>query len=549
MSGGFYPVDASKGSGLLAFFSKTSLPTQVLGLSGLASLFSRASSVDTLKLIAVGSVFETGRRVFQWLYERFQFRYSISAQFSHGDPAYDWIILHLNNTRIWRRAPLFKVVAQTSLRRWGVGMLRSASTTIFDEDVADYVPLYSESPILFRWEGYWVEVKQDRAGVEDFVPRFGYTPPLTINLKIYTRDIHVLSKLIETAKQQYNQENKTHVVVHNCSDPQHSYSIWTQAKKKSRRELSSVVLEDGVLDTLLTDAREFLKMESWYKTTGVPHKRGYLLYGPPGTGKSSTIHALAGELSMEIYSLSLAAPFVDDSYLQQAISVIPKNSILVIEDIDCAFPSRDDEEEEDISKKVMPYPFYPWSQPAKKSSVTLSGLLNALDGVSSEEGSLFFATTNYIDRLDPALIRPGRIDIKIEYKLATKGQASSLFTRFYPSKSMKLKGAEQSQTVEYYALILPVSEKPRDFEDQIRELAERFSAALPENEFTTAELQGYLLGHKQKPEGAVNNLPAWIEKQRQYRKEREQREAERKAKAVATKAEKAAKDLKDSDSN
>lgn len=82
---------------------------------------------------------------------------------------------------------------------------------------------------------------------------------------------------------------------------------WNNVKKKNRRPLESIILEDGVLDSILQDAREFISMEEWYTDAGIPHRRGYLLHGPPGTGKSSTIYAVAGELGMEIYSLSLAA--------------------------------------------------------------------------------------------------------------------------------------------------------------------------------------------------------------------------------------------------
>lgn len=76
---------------------------------------------------------------------------------------------------------------------------------------------------------------------------------------------------------------------------------------KKKRPLESLILPDGVLDSILQDAREFIEMEEWYLDAGIPHRRGYLLHGPPGTGKSSTIYAVAGELGMEIYSISLAA--------------------------------------------------------------------------------------------------------------------------------------------------------------------------------------------------------------------------------------------------
>ncbi len=85
-----------------------------------------------------------------------------------------------------------------------------------------------------------------------------------------------------------------------------------------------------------------------------------------------------------------------------------------MEDIDCAFIDRKDGDD-------------------KRSKVTFSGLLNAIDGVAAGEGRLLFATTNHIERLDPALIRPGRIDRKVFIGFATHEQAARLFQRFFPA--------------------------------------------------------------------------------------------------------------------
>jgi len=93
---------------------------------------------------------------------------------------------------------------------------------------------------------------------------------------------------------------------------------------------------------------------------------------------------------------------VDDSVLQRAVAAIPKESIFLIEDIDCAFPSREEADETSLNQSFMsPYPglVVPGMVPGKrKSNVTLSGLLNVLDGVGSEEGKLFFATVRHQNR-------------------------------------------------------------------------------------------------------------------------------------------------------
>jgi hypothetical protein len=78
----------------------------------------------------------------------------------------------------------------------------------------------------------------------------------------------------------------------------HLGTTWTSAKRKQRRPLSSIILQEGVIQSLVADAREFMATEDWYTTAGIPHRRGYLLYGPPGTGKSSTIYAVVGTFPM-----------------------------------------------------------------------------------------------------------------------------------------------------------------------------------------------------------------------------------------------------------
>jgi hypothetical protein len=76
---------------------------------------------------------------------------------------------------------------------------------------------------------------------------------------------------------------------------------------------------------------------------------------------------------------------VDDAFLQRATATIPKRSIVLVEDIDCALPSREEDDDSDAGSPVR-------RDRPRQSGVTLSGLLNMIDGIGSEEGKLFFAT-------------------------------------------------------------------------------------------------------------------------------------------------------------
>lgn len=112
---------------------------------------------------------------------------------------------------------------------------------------------------------------------------------------------------------------------------------------------------------------------------------GYLLHGPPGCGKSSYITALAGELEFGICVLNLSERGLSDDRLNHLLSVAPQQSIILLEDIDAAFLSREDTAQQKSAYEGL-------------NRVTFSGLLNCLDGVASTEARIVFMTTNYLER-------------------------------------------------------------------------------------------------------------------------------------------------------
>lgn len=168
----------------------------------------------------------------------------------------------------------------------------------------------------------------------------------------------------------------------------------------------------------------------------------------PGSGKSSLIHAIAGELMLDIYVVSLSSSWINDSTLTTLMGRVPARCIVLLEDLDAAFTrsvtrddaatgspedSRDNEKDGHREHSSGSRNRRSKDHLSDTNTLSLSGLLNALDGVAAAEGRLLFATTNHLERLDPALSRPGRMDVWVEFKNASKWQAESLFRNFFPS--------------------------------------------------------------------------------------------------------------------
>ena len=115
--------------------------------------------------------------------------------------------------------------------------------------------------------------------------------------------------------------------------------------RRQPRPVDSVILADGLMENLIADAGKFLQRRDWYMKRGIRYRRGYLHHGPPGTGKSSAVVAIASALQMDIAMLSLGDSTMDDNSISELFSSIPANSIVLMEDIDCAFIERKEGED------------------------------------------------------------------------------------------------------------------------------------------------------------------------------------------------------------
>jgi mitochondrial chaperone BCS1 len=213
----------------------------------------------------------------------------------------------------------------------------------------------------------------------------------------------------------------------------HYNEAWRYVQAYTPRVLDSVILKPGEKEQLVEDIRTFRASYERYSKLGVPYHRGYLLYGPPGTGKTSLVSALGAKFGMSIYAINLTE--LNDRTLKIAIGSVPANSIILFEDIDCMKAGNRRPETGEWTVKGVQIPGSEKVDPADRLGVTLSGLLNVVDGFHAPENVLFVMTTNKIEALDPALLRPGRIDYKLFLGNAARAQKIELYRRFFPQAS------------------------------------------------------------------------------------------------------------------
>jgi SpoVK/Ycf46/Vps4 family AAA+-type ATPase len=193
--------------------------------------------------------------------------------------------------------------------------------------------------------------------------------------------------------------------------------VWNAGRYKSvedkpSRPMDSVFLDPDLKKDILSDATRFSTGAQWYRERSLPHRRGYLLDGPPGTGKSSTIHALASELRCPLYIIN--PNNLSDDSIAEAFQLAGRG-IIVLEDVDRIKVAISEERVE---------------SPPLNSGLSLSGFLNAIDGVAASEGRILIMTSNRPDILDPAFIRPGRIDRQFHIGYLSPSTAFAMTCRF-----------------------------------------------------------------------------------------------------------------------
>lgn len=356
----------------------------------------------------VGGVIAYLKNVPNKIYDFLEERLVFTVTFSSIDPMFVWFIEYINKH------------PQTQKKNY----LALHTQVDRDEDevprvVGDDAPIskiavhYSigRGSFYFKIDGYWIKIvraKEENNSLRLQEKNMGMMlMPENISLRTFIWNRKKIRKSLQAIYEKYTEENKNTI-----QNSMWSWQQWVKNFNFKKKRIENIILKQGQLEDIINDIAEFKKPETrkFYEDKNIPYQRGYLFYGPPGTGKTTLAATLASHFNMETRSINFRKCDGDYS-LKSAFDSTSRSGIIIIEDFDSFFNKR-----EVVDSKL---------------DVSFSGLLNAINGIGDPDGRILVITTNKIETLDEALIRPGRIDKMYELGYVDADQANRIFYKFF----------------------------------------------------------------------------------------------------------------------
>jgi mitochondrial chaperone BCS1 len=563
------------------------LDTFFPGFSLLSAALYKYLKIDVTRyfpaLLALGIIILTFQYSSDYLWDKMENYFMSTADIRVDDEMYNMFMSWVANQKFSKSARRFVPNTNVNSRNWLLWHFsRNDEDSEYDDESLDsngsmgFVEKTTKKPLqctpsfgthYFWYKGRLLLFKRTQAQQQQsFMP---VSEREEISVSSFGRNPTVLKELLNECRADFmkNDENRT-LIYRGSVKPGTSEPVWTRCMSRISRPFSTVVLDESVKKDLLEDMQDYLHplTRRWYGNRGIPYRRGYLLYGPPGTGKSSLSFAVAGYFKLKIYIVSLNSSAMNEENLGTLFADLPKRCVVLLEDIDTAglthtrqAPEKEPEEDEKPADKTPAGRTAANTTQTSPNRISLSALLNVIDGVASQEGRVLIMTTNHIEKLDEALIRPGRVDMKIKFDLADSAMIKTLFKgifatlegdfpKSFADKAKNSLMAGSSSTImkkltnesvsleDENKLAKEITAKKEAEEARISMLADEFAALIPSHTFSPAEIQGFLLKNKRNAAAAVAGAEQWA-KETLAQKQKKAKEAKAKEEEEAKKAE------------
>lgn len=262
------------------------------------------------------------------------------------------------------------------------------------EKTSILLPGYGEYKIKYKENIFYMSYKQEGKP-------YGEMPKYYTRMTIKHEDLQLLKNFVTEGLSYINPPEKNKIEI----STSHGKGYWERRSSTYSQTLDNIYIPVDDKNQIISTIDKFIVNKERYIKFGRPYKTSFLLTGVPGSGKSSIAKALGLKYNRRMYVLNFTKSLTDDSLID-LFNDINDDSILLLEDIDAYF----------IDRK------------AQDINISFSVLINCLDGALAKgNGLIIIITANNPDRLDPALLRPGRIDKIIKFDYPKKKEIETAF--------------------------------------------------------------------------------------------------------------------------